>query len=526
MNTVKKIFSIAFLLAVISGCNKDYNDTSFINNAALPTKIAASFTITQNNSGLVTILPVGEGVAYFDVYFGDVTTAPVKVSVGGVAQHIYNEGVYGVRVVAHNIAGKTAEVTQQLTVSFRAPENLVVNVSTDAVNNFKVNLSATALYETFFKVYYGDVANEIPQPFLEGDTISHTYAATGNYTVKVVAYSGAKDSIVATKLVTITNPLVLPITFESSTLNYAFTDFGGGTTTVIANPQVNGINTSAKVAQMVKNAGQVYGGSFIALTSPIDFSANKVFRMKVFSPRVGAKVLLKVENDANANIFYEVTTTTTVANAWEDLVFDYSAINTSNAYSHIVLIFDNGTNGDGSANFTFLMDDIRLTNTLPTGGGTVLALPLDFESKTVKYKFTDFNGGNVTVIANPQVSGINTSTTVGRMIKSADQTYGGSFIALDNPIDFSSKKTFKMKVFSPRVGAKVLLKVENLTSGAISYEKEMATTKANAWEELTFDYSKIDVSKSYQKVVLIFDNGTMGDGSANFTFLFDDISLN
>ena len=82
-----------------------------------------------------------------------------------------------------------------------------------------------------------------------------------------------------------------------------------------------------------------------------------------------------------------------------------------------------------------------------------------------------------------------------------------------------------MKVYSPRVGAKVLLKVENLTNGGISFEKEVATTTANAWELLTFDYSAIVTTNSYQKVVLIFDNGTMGDGSANFTFYFDDITL-
>ncbi len=85
---------------------------------------------------------------------------------------------------------------------------------------------------------------------------------------------------------------------------------------------------------------------------------------------------------------------------------------------------------------------------------------------------------------------------------------------------------FKMKVFSPRVGAKVLLKVENQTNGGISFEKEVLTTVANAWEELTFDYSTINTANSYQKIVLIFDLGAMGDGSANYTFLFDDIKLN
>jgi hypothetical protein len=80
-----------------------------------------------------------------------------------------------------------------------------------------------------------------------------------------------------------------------------------------------------------------------------------------------------------------------------------------------------------------------------------------------------------------------------------------------------------MKVYSPRVGAKVLLKVEG--PGA-AFEKEVTTTTANAWELLTFDYSMINTGLSYQSVVLIFDLGTMGDGSANFTWYFDDITLN
>ena len=82
-----------------------------------------------------------------------------------------------------------------------------------------------------------------------------------------------------------------------------------------------------------------------------------------------------------------------------------------------------------------------------------------------------------------------------------------------------------MKIFSPRIGAKVLLKVENLTNGGINFEKEVTITTANAWELVTFDFSAINTANSYQKVVLIFDLGTMGDGSANFTYLFDDITL-
>ena len=82
-----------------------------------------------------------------------------------------------------------------------------------------------------------------------------------------------------------------------------------------------------------------------------------------------------------------------------------------------------------------------------------------------------------------------------------------------------------MKVWSPRVGAKVLLKVENSANSGQNYEKEVLTTVANGWEELTFDYTAINTANPYNRVVIIFDNGTMGDGTANFTFFFDDIKL-
>jgi hypothetical protein len=649
------------------------------------------FTITQDNTGLVTITPTGEGVASFEIAYGHGTAGPVKVLPGGSTSKVYPEGVYDVKITGTNVAGVSTTVTQKLTVTFRAPENLEVTAVIDPANKYKVNVSAKALYETFFQVYFGDVANEVPTNFLEGQTISKTYARTGSYTVRVVALSGGAATTTFTRVITIVDPVVLPVTFESTSINYAWNDFSGGNVTVVTNPHNNAGNPSTRVARMVKNAGDPWGGSWIGLGGPIDFSANKVFRMKVFSPRVGAKVLLKVENAGNGSIAFEKEVLTTVANAWEDLAFDYRAINTSNQYHNIVVIFDNGTPGDGSANFTFFMDDIRLTDAMPnskidlpvtfdvagvnytvtdfgnnqtvdavdptdannkvkkttkvngaetwagttigtntgfanaipltaaasqmsvrvyspaagirvllkvedhtnnqrsvetfattttagewetlifdfnnqapgtaafnpnftytmasiffdfgnSGNGKVfywddvrklatnfvetVSLPLTFESSSLTYTFNNFDGGVATVINNPQSGGSNTSAKVGRMVKNAGQIWGGSWIGLAAPIDFSTKKTFKVKVFSPRVGAKLLLKVENQNDGGISFEKEVTTTVAGAWETLTFDYSAINTARTYQKIVLIFDLGTVGDGSANFTFLFDDITLN
>ena len=305
--------------------------------------------------------------------------------------------------------------------------------------------------------------------------------------------------------------------FESST---TWTDFDGGVLTTIVNPHNNSDNNSANVGQMVKNAGQPWGGSWTQLGSAIDFTNNNTLSLKVFSSRVGAKVLLKVENATDANINFQKEVITTVANGWETLTFDFSAINKSNSYEKVVLIFDNGTMGDGSSNFTFYLDELILSNTI--NSGPAISLPIDFENAIT---WTDFDGGSVTSITNPQRNSNNNSLTVGQMIKSAGKTWGGSYLLLSSSMDFASNDTFTMKVFSPRIGAKVLLKVENSGDANITYEKESLTTIANGWETLTFNFASINQSNSYDKLVVIFDNGTMGDGSANFTFYFDDIAL-
>jgi hypothetical protein len=511
---------ITMFLILVSGCTKvEYDDVSFAEAAKAPDKLSAMFDITQDNTGLVTIYPNGEGVAYYNVTTGLPGSNAVKVLPGKSLQAKYPEGSYDVKIVGVGINGKSAETTQKLTVSFKAPENVVLTTSVDPSSGFKINATATALYETVFRIYWGEDPNEVPVSFLEGETVSHVYAKSGDYTIKVVALSGGAQTTTVTKNITINVPLVLPLDFETVGQTYTFSNFDGGDATVIDNPQKTTINTTSKVGKMVKSAGQPWGGSVIQLSSPIDFSVNKYMRMKVFSPRVGAKVLLKVENATDGSISFEKEVVTKLANEWEDLVFDYRTINAANSYSKVVLIFELGTMGDGTSNFTFLFDDIRQTNSVEQ-----LALPMNFESTALSYDFVNFGGGTASVVDNPFKSGINTSNKTAKMVKNPPEGWGGSFITLENPIDFSTKKYLKVKVYSPRVGAKVLLKVENLTNGGIAFEKEVATTTANAWEELTYDYTAINTANSYQKVVLIFDLGTPGDGSANYTWYFDDIT--
>ena len=334
---------------------------------------------------------------------------------------------------------------------------------------------------------------------------------------------------------------VLPLDFESATTNYTFTDFGGGAVTKIANTQINGINTSANVGKMIKSADQVYGGSFISLAAPIDFSVNKTFKVKVFMPRIGAKLLLKVENQTNGGISFEKEATGTVANAWEELTFDYSTINSSNQYQKLVLIFDLGTMGDGSANFTYLFDDIRLTSSgTPPPSGTQMNLPVTFDTATVNYGLVGFGGAEVSTIETDPTLPTN---KVGKVIKSATaELWAGTTItAVTSGIQtgFSSRIPFtaadtkmSVRVWSPNAGIKVRLKVEDFMDATKSVETEATTTVANAWETLTFDFANqatgtaaINLAFNYNKASIFFNFGVTGAVAGEKIYYFDDVKF-
>ena len=310
--------------------------------------------------------------------------------------------------------------------------------------------------------------------------------------------------------------MLLPIDFESSTLNYSFVNFGGANSTVVTNPDVSALNTSSKVGKLTKgNGSEIWAGSFIELSSPIDFSVLQKIKMKVWSPQSGIVVKMKLENSANSSINVEVDATNTVANGWEELVFDFTGINSANNYQKVVVFFNFGSTGTG---LNYYFDDIQLTSGAPT-----LTLPLTFESSALTYTFTDFGGATASVVNNPDASGINTTSKVGKLVKgNGAQVWAGSYINLDAPINFSSLQKIKMKVWSPQAGIVVKLKLENYANSSINTELDATTTTANAWEELTYNFTGINNANNYQRVVVFFDFGVSGNGSS---YYFDEIKL-
>ncbi|MHA6278865.1 hypothetical protein ACXYMT_01675 [Salinimicrobium sp. CAU 1759] len=527
MKKFKFILGLFSLLA-IAGCTLEDGidqDTSFLDTVNTD-DIGAVFEITNDNTGVVTITPTGEGVSRYVVDFGDGSSVSDEIRPGESVQHIYAEGNYDVVIIAKNLAGESFQGTQPLTVSFRTPENLAVNISRDPQDNYTVNVSATADYAALFHVYFGETADEDPTPLMPGESVSHTYATIGTYDVRVVALSGGAASLEATEQVTITDPLFFPVDFESNKLDYAWFGFGGASAQVIDNPDMSGINTSSKVVELTEEVGaQTWAGAVLALDEPLDFSQGTAIKMNVWSPEAGVPILLKIEDsssepDGNGNpsVFVEVIENTTTSGEWEEMTFDLRSsamFNPSVNYDRVIVFYDFGNPGEGA---TFYFDDLRLAKL------ELLTLPVTFESDKLNYSWYNFGpdqANGVPIVDNPDPNFVNSSDKVAEYTKpSGSETWAGTFLNLDEPIDFSTDRHISVDVWSPIAGAPVLLKVENKDDNSIAAEMTVNTTVSGEWETLTFDLSAVDPSQDYGRIVLFFNFGVSGTGE---TYYFDNI---
>jgi hypothetical protein len=518
MNKLKNIFLIVVVLIAAFACEKEIDNLDNLNSVTAPKILGLALDIEQDNSGLVTIMPQAEGVTGYKVKFGDIENeTPTQYTLKDKITHTYPEGVYKMEATGIGITGLTAAYEYDLTVSFKAPENLVVTIQADAVNPRIINVSATADFATVMDIYFGEVPDETPVTVLPGEVASNFYDEPGDYEVKVIARSGGAATTEFTEMITISaasDPVNLPINFESFTVNYAFNDFGGATNSVIDNPDPNGINTSSRVAQSVKGEGaEVWAGSLLVLESPIDFSTNKLFKLKVWSPKTGAVVKLKVENLDDGNIAYEVDATTTISNGWEELEYDFSPIDVSQSYQKIVFFFDFGNVGDGS---TYYFDDVKLV-----AGSAPSTLPIEnFEGEPPT--FTAFgNIPGIEILANPDPTGANTTATVAKLTKSAGaEVWAGAFFEVATPLDFESYSIVKVATWSPISGAVIKLKLEN-QDASITHEVDINSSVANAWEILEYDFSGAPAA-DYIRIVIFFDFGNTGDGNE---YYFDEIEL-
>ena len=151
-----------------------------------------------------------------------------------------------------------------------------------------------------------------------------------------------------------------------------------------------------------------------------------------------------------------------------------------------------------------------------------ISLPVDFENDQVLIEdIVNFDGGTGSVVSNPQIDNNNPSEQVGVITREGGEIWAGSYIELDNYLDFSTNTHISMSVYTPISGLTVKFKLEG-ANGAQT-ERDAYSTQSNDWETLTWSFAG-EPSNTYNKLVLMFDFGNVGDGGANSTFYFDNIN--
>lgn len=342
---------------------------------------------------------------------------------------------------------------------------------------------------------------------------------------------------------------------------------GLASATIVADP----VDSTNKVLKLVKvPAGQPWAGATVYTTTaaeqtvdPVGFATSKIITLRVYSPAAGEKIMLKVETGPGGGGM-EKEVLTTKANEWETLSFDFAtpsagSYDASKVYKTIS-IFPKFLTA-AAAETAYYFDELKYAaaSSAGTGGssGGASAAIVSFDEPTAP-GLIDFgtNGAGAAIVADP-AGGSNKALKVFKYTGS--EQWAGTTVALVNvnsagapnagfnavpKIPFTdTAKTMTVRVYSPAAGVRIRLKVENANDNGVTAETDALTTKANAWETLTFDFANpgksppvtggptpaLNVAQTYNKVSIFADfglgNGGVGPLPADRVYYFDDVSF-
>lgn len=365
------------------------------------------------------------------------------------------------------------------------------------------------------------------------------------------------QTLTPTDSLTIINPPIaskskmdFPITFEdTANVNYAVTDFGSVTT-------IDSVISNNRLKVTVKGAGaQTWGGTTLgsgttpSLKTAFSNSGAPKISVLVKSPAAGLVVKLKIETENNTGgtstgEFVEKDVNTLTANGWDSLVFDFSSgtvgtWSASKTYTRLSIFFDFNVAGSAPGK-TFLWDNIRFLGTTivtpPVSTKSQINLPITFDSSSVDYTVTDFGGA---VTSDTSIVGNKAKKTIKPI---GAQTWAGTTMGTDanSPTKGALKTAFSnaaaprvsVRVYTPAVGIKVRLKIEDANDHTKTVEAEETSTTAG-WQTLTFNFANQAIgstgataawnaTSTYNKISIFFSFDSVGDGKV---YLWDDVML-
>ncbi|MDV7186053.1 hypothetical protein R3X25_02065 [Lutibacter sp. TH_r2] len=521
MKTLKYILSTLILLITFWSCTEEeLGSTDFTTTVVAPTGVTAVLNVTQDNTGLVTIAPNSEGGVSYTLDLGD-GSEMVTLNQGESVTNIYAEGEYTVSVTAVGITGLTTIVSVPLTVSFKAPENLLVEITNDEAISRQVNVLANADYAITFDVYFGEDGVAEPVSGNIGDIVSYIYNEPGMYTIRVVAKSAAIETTeysVEFEVTEILEPLEkapTPPTREAEDVVSIFSDAytninvnewnpGWGQSTTLTDFDVDGDN-------ILKYDYLNYTGIVTDYDNPTDLSQMEFVHFDYWT------------NDAESLSLKIVNTSQADGTPEKESEISVDGITEGEWVSVDIPLTDFTTDMSGVTQFLFGSSGVTvfIDNFYFYKVPTVFAdLPITFDS-TVE-TFETFLGAEFEITADPD----DANNPVGKITNyGADNSWGweGVKLQLDTWVDMSIIPTIKLDFYNDGATHDVLMKLEDTTSpldgngNPTVFEEVHATVSNTGWSTLIFEFTS---GLSYDSLVLFVDGGSTGIPG---TYYFDNV---
>ena len=319
------------------------------------------------------------------------------------------------------------------------------------------------------------------------------------------------------------------------------------------NPSAGGMNTSAKVMQYTRNAGSTYDAITAGITGSMlnaDLFKNgsKKLSMKVYSSAVGTPVTLSLE-DTNATTatnypigrHSQYTCTTTVANQWEQLTFNWNStpmagMNQNEVTAIVIMIKPNS-----NTNVMLYLDDLMFTEFNGTTPAPVPPAQLLQNYEDVNLlQFVRADGTITNNVPNPGANAVNPTSTCAKYDRNTGNMYDAwtynlpvAFRADEIALLKGSRRKFKMKVYSLQPNIKIDITLINpameaAAGGAWPAGRhtiyEARTTKQNTWEDVVFDFHEAPDPAVPDSSVTQFIVQLNSQSNAAATIWFDEIS--
>ena len=526
MKTINKFFTLLFVFTAFVSCKEDFlEETDF--GIVAPSNVNATFNITQDNTGLVTITPTAVGAVKFDVDFGDGSEVATAIAAGKHAKHTFTEGTHSIGITAIGLGNLKTAASVELMVSFKAPQNLVVAITNSTTISKQIDVVATADYATSFDVTPGVDGAEVASANI-GETASYKYAAAGTYTITVTAKGGAIETTSMSQdfevtalmqpVASATTPKDRPSSsvisvYSSSYAAQAVTNFDGfpdwgqgGQGSSWAEFDLNG----DKMLQYVNLSYQ--GNQFDA----VDLSGMEYVHMDVWTADMDKLELSIIQTAIPQETPIVVDLT---KDEWTSIDIPLSSY--TDLGQAVTAIDQLKYVGTPWATGSVFIDNVYFYK------ASEVKLPIRFNQEE---NFAGVGGASVELSTDPDDSSNNTAK-----VTNGGNDWETAEIMLDVPISITSggDNKYSVRIYSPDANAHALMmKLEQ--SGDNEFIELSQPFQGAGWNTVNFDFSTItaqawpnpgaawDGNADFKKLVFFIDGGSATPG----VYHLDDVALN